>query len=231
MRSTSLLGPSCFIELIGYELGDPVDPAAFAAAWQAGLAASPRPAGLLQRELCVQRPDWNDKIRAGISEPNPFMFLDYAVFRAAADHAEARRVPSSLPGDPTITTGTFTIASRFVRPEAAGEPQTLLYNLFQVQGGEPVEEAFLARWPERAQYQAQQDGFHSAVLHRQSQPGQRISAFNRGEWLDADHYAATLAGFDRNFPRAERSAAGQPTGGGPPPVRSLLGLFEIVAFA
>jgi hypothetical protein len=232
MRASSLIESDSVIELIGYELAADVDREAFSAAWRVAVDPAPRPAGLLYRELALQRPDWTEKVRAEITNPNPFAFLDYAVFRSAADQAAYRAsgggVPPALPGSPQVTEGVFTIGARFVRPEAPGEPRTLLYNLFKVQGGEKVEEGFASRWPERARHQAEQDGFYSAILHRKARPEQSLTAFNRAEWQDADHYAKTLADFERNFPRAERAAAGQGPGAGPPPVRSFIGLFEIL---
>lgn len=231
MRASTLIEPGSVIELIGYELAVDVDRETFSAAWRASVGQAPRPAGLLYRELALQRTDWNEKVRAEITNPNPFAFLDYTVFRSAADQAAYRArgggVPA-LPGSPRITEGVFTISARFVRPEAPGEPRTLLYNLFKVEGGEKVEEGFASRWPERARHQAAQDGFYSAILHRKAGPEQSLTAFNRAEWQDADHYAKTLADFERNFPRAERAAAGQGPGAGPPPVRSFIGLFEIL---
>ncbi|HEX2571119.1 MAG TPA: hypothetical protein VH877_16300 [Polyangia bacterium] len=232
MRASSLIESGSVIELIGYELAADADREAFSTAWRAAVDQAPRPTGLLYRELALQRSDWNATIRAEIMSPNPFPFLDYAVFRSAADqaayHASGGGVPPALPGSPQVTAGVYTVGAQFVRLEAPGEPGMLLYNLFKIQGDEKVEEAFASRWPERAKHQAERDGFYSAILHRKARPELPLTAFNRAEWQDVEHYAKTLADFERNFPRAERAAVGQAPGAGPPPARSLLGLFEIL---
>jgi hypothetical protein len=232
MRASSLIESGGVVELFGYELSPEVDRDAFSAAWRATADKAPRPAGLLYRDLARQVPEWNQKIQGEIMQPNPYAFIDYSLFRSAAEHAAHRAggggTPPPLSGNPQRTEGVFHIAFRFVRPETLGEPGMLLYNIFQVQGGEAVEEGFVSRWPERAQYQSQQAGFYSAILHRKARPEQPLTAFNRAEWQDADCYAQTLAGFERNFPRTARAAAGQGPGTGAPPVGSFLGLFQIV---
>jgi hypothetical protein len=232
MRASALSEPGVVIELIGYEISDEVDREAFSAAWRAAFDRAPWPAGLLYRDLSMQRPDWTEKVRAEIMNPNPFVFLEYAVFRSSADQTAYRATgggpPRGLPGNPQVTEGSFTISSRFVRTDAPGEPGMLLYNLFMIQGGEKVVEGFASRWPERAQHQSQQEGFYSAILHRQAAPEQMIAAFNRAGWQDADRYAKTLAEFERKFPRSERGAVAEAPRAGPPPVRSHIGLFEVL---
>ena len=56
-----------------------------------------------------------------------------------------------------------------------------------------------------------------------------IKAFNRVEITSAAAYAEGIDRFEAAFPRSGRTPTGSDTAGAKPPIRSHLGLFEIVA--
>ncbi|GCE21546.1 hypothetical protein KDK_53460 [Dictyobacter kobayashii] len=230
MRASQLAQANTLIRFVGYQPRPGVAAEQFISAWQSTVAQVQQPAGLIYRELCQQVPAWNAQVSDEAQNPNPFAFIDYAILRPDQDPAALPALPTAITDHYELVEGLFNIVHPFVKPELSGEPQTLLYNCFEIDGPPAVEQGFVLGWPGRGAYQAQQAGFYSAFLHRRLQRDVRIAAFNRAEWQNVTQYANTLAGFEQNFPRQARAAAGgpPPTGSGRPPVHSYLGLYRIV---
>jgi NADPH:quinone reductase-like Zn-dependent oxidoreductase len=106
-----------------------------------------------------------------------------------------------------------------------------MFNLFEIDGPAGMEQGFLMAWPPRGEFKINEPTTLSTVLHQRMLPHATIKAFNRAEVTGAEDYAEGIDRFQQAFPRAERKvgAVGPPTG--KPPIRSHLGLFEIVAIA
>jgi len=83
-------------------------------------------------------------------------------------------------------------------------------------------------WPPRGEFKIHEAAVRSTMLHKHLVTPASIKAFNRAEITSAAGYAEGIDRFEAAFPRLDR-AAGAP--GTQPPVRSHLGLFEIVALA
>jgi NADPH:quinone reductase-like Zn-dependent oxidoreductase len=106
-----------------------------------------------------------------------------------------------------------------------------MFNLFEIDGPAGMEQGFLMAWPPRGEFKINEPTTLSTVLHQRMLPHATIKAFNRAEVTSAEDYAEGIDRFQQAFPRAERKvgAEGPPTG--KPPIRSHLGLFEVVAIA
>ncbi len=221
MQSIDLIiAPDSCIRLAGYTAAAAkgLPEAELVQSWHA--AAAQQPKGFLYRELCAAMPDWNRQIESEIQVPNPYVYLDYAVLQTA-DAAAALNDPA-VP-DLVEHYGVFL---NLGNGPAAAQAQLFLFNLFSVNGPPELVDSFAAAWVPRGQFQAQQPGFGSALLHRSIDPAAPFAAFNRAKWRDVAHYAATLPEFERTFPRAQRMRS---ESAGPPPVRSHLGLFRRIA--
>ncbi|GCE07305.1 NADP-dependent oxidoreductase [Dictyobacter aurantiacus] len=225
IRASQLARANTLIRFIGYQPRPGMPAGQFITAWQATVAAGEQPKGLIYRELCQQADEWNELVHEEAQNPNPYEFIDYAILQPDQDPSLLPTLPVDIAARYEVVEGLFTIAHPFVKPELTGSPETLLYNCFEISGGPAIEQGFVLGWPARGDYQAQQEGFYSAFLHRRVQPDVRIAAFNRAEWQSATRYADTLAGFEQHFPRQARAAAG--TSSGRPPVHSYLGLYRI----
>ncbi|GCE31887.1 hypothetical protein KDA_73710 [Dictyobacter alpinus] len=229
IRASQLAHANTLIRFIGYQPRPGVPAEQFIAAWQNVVASSPQPQGLIYRELCQQMPEWNAQVHDEAQNPNPYDFIDYTLLSPDVDPTTLPALPAEITKQYATVEGLFTIVHPFVKPELTGNPEALLYNCFEIDGPPAVEQGFVLGWPARGDYQSQQEGFYSAFLHRRIQSDIRIAAFNRAEWQSATKYADTLAGFEQNFPRQARAAAGAPSGSGRPPVHSYLGLYRIVS--
>jgi NADPH:quinone reductase-like Zn-dependent oxidoreductase len=238
-RVTDLIEPDSLLVLTGYEPlpGAPrVPDDRFVSAFRELAARQPQSAGLVHRVLYRQVPAWNEKVAAEMEQPIPFHFLDYAILRADVDPASVPPLPSAIRDGYRSISASYQVAFRFVRPDPGGEPEALMFNLFEVSGPPEMLQGFVMGWGPRAAFKARELGFSSAMLHVAREPGARIAAFNRSEWRDVDHYARGIAPFEAAFPRAQRGGTrgpseGPPPGqGGPSPkVTSHLGMFSAAA--
>lgn len=221
MQSINLtIAPDSRIRLAGYTAAAAkgLCEAELVQSWYA--VAAQQPPGFIYRELCAAMPDWNRQIEGEIQVPNPYVYLDYAVLRTTEAAAAL-----SDPAVPDLVEQ-YGVFLNLVNGPAAAQAQMLLFNLFSVSGPPELVDSFAAAWQPRGQFQAQQPGFGSALLHRSIDPAAPFAAFNRAEWRDVAHYAATLPAFERTFPRAQRMRS---ESAGPPPIRSHLGLFRRLA--
>lgn len=225
VRASQVASATTFIRFIGYKPAPGVKEEQFIEAWRATVEQAPQPVGMLYRELCQQVPEWNAQIVDEAQHPNPFVFVDYTIYEPALDPSQLPSLSTDIAAQYEKTEGLFTIEHPFIKSEPAGEPEAILINCFEINGPPAVEQGFVLGWPARGDYQSQQEGFFSALLHHRIQPDVRIAAFNRAEWRNIAAYVDTLADFDRHFPRAARA---QDSGQGKPPVSSYLGMYRIV---
>jgi NADPH:quinone reductase-like Zn-dependent oxidoreductase len=236
-HATDLIEPDSLLVLTGYEpvpdaLRAPED--RFVNGFRE-LAVQPRTAGLVHRVLYRQVPAWNEKVAAETQEPVPFAFLDYAILDAEADPASVPPLPPATLDGYRSVSASYQVAFRFVRPDPEGEPEALMFNLFEVSGPPEMLQGFVMGWAPRGAFKAREPGFFSAMLHVAREPGARIAAFNRSEWRDADHYARGIPAFEAAFPRAQRGQTPGPDGGPhgqgatPPKVTSHLAMFSVAA--
>jgi hypothetical protein len=89
----------------------------------------------------------------------------------------------------------------------------------------------LMAWPPRGEFKIHEPTTLSTVLHQRMLPHATIKAFNRAEVTSAEDYAEGIDHFQQVFPRAERKVSADGPTTGKRPIRSHLGLFEIVAIA
>ena len=202
----------------------------FIAAWRAH-TAEPVP-GVLYRELCRQVPAWNALAAAEIDNPIDAAFVEYLVTEAGTDLDALPALPAAESGNFTVAQDLHTVAFRLTKPGAAVPDGTLMFNLFEIDGPPGMEQGFIMDWPPRGRFRLGGDAAISSMLHQRLLGDATIKAFNRAEITDAAAYAAGIARFEEAFPRSARKAAAGPLPpGARPPIRSHLGLFQIVATA
>jgi NADPH:quinone reductase-like Zn-dependent oxidoreductase len=231
-RLTAPVEPDSLLVLTGYEPlpdADRVPDDRFVSAFRELAAREERPRGLVHRVLCQQVPAWNERVAAEMQEPIPFPFLDYAILHAEVDPASVPPLPPAILEGYRCVSASYQVAFRFVRPDPEGEPEALMFNLFEISGPPGMLEGFVMGWAPRGAFKAREPGFFSAMLHVAREPGARIAAFNLSEWRDTDHYARGIPAFEAAFPRAQRGQTLGPGGGPPPKVTSHLGMFSVAA--
>jgi NADPH:quinone reductase-like Zn-dependent oxidoreductase len=231
---TRTIQPNHIIRLVAYQpkpnvAVTEITTEEFIRTWQAIAQQKPQPKGLVYRELCQQIPEWSNKAIAEMDNPILYPFLEYAIVLPEQDTSEFPPLPTEITSNYEIIEGSYSVAFRFVRDDSVGTPETIMFNLFEIDGPPALEQGFLMSWPPRGEFKTHEPGFFSAILHHRLKTETRIAAFNRSEWQDADAYAAGIPRFTEAFPRAERKNPIAKTSDGKPPIRSHLGLFKIVA--
>jgi NADPH:quinone reductase-like Zn-dependent oxidoreductase len=201
----------------------------FLAAWKAESARNVIP-GVLYRELCRQRPEWNAFAAKEIEHPIDAAFLEYLVAEPQTRLGAVPAMPQGLAEHFTLLQDLHTVAFRFKKEDLKLPIGALMFNLFEIDGPPGMEQGFLMDWPPRGEFKINESATKSTVLHQRMLPGARIKAFNRAEVVSAEAYAEGINRFEAAFPRAARAAAAGPRQpGAKPPIRSHLGLFEQVA--
>ena len=189
-------------------------------------------AGVLYRELCRQVPEWNELAAAEIEHPIGAAFVEYLVTEAGTDLDTLPALPPGQFDRYTLIEDLHTVAFRLTKPDAAAPTGVLMFNLFEVDGPPGMEQGFLMDWAPRGRFRLGDVALISSMLHQRMVDQATIKAFNRAEIIDAAAYSDGIARFEQSFPRAARKkAAGELPPGSKPPIRSNLGLFEIVATA
>ena len=205
-----------------------VDSPAFIAQWRASAAVPVD--GVLYRELCRQVREWSAMASPEIDNPIDAEFIEYLVAEPGTDMT---RLPSLPPGSDwhyELTQDLHSVAFRFVKPEPVSATGALMFNLFEITGSPAMEQGLLMDWPPRGEFKIGEDATISTMLHQRLLSNATFKAFNRAEVKSAEAYAEGIRRFEHAFPRKSRKAAveGQPVSE-KSPVRSHLGLFEIVA--
>jgi NADPH:quinone reductase-like Zn-dependent oxidoreductase len=196
------------------------------ASWKEGKL----PEGVLYSELCEHVPGWSEQAAAEIDNPSPFALLEYSIIEPEHGADEAPDIISLLSQQFDVVAGIYNLAFRLLNENTDGVPETVMFNLFEIDGTAEFEQGFVMNWVPRAEFRSHDDGFFSAVLHQRITRENQFAAFNRAEVRDAVSYAKGIERFEKAFPREERRASGQNGGPGKkPPVRSYLGLFRIAA--
>lgn len=202
----------------------------FITAWRFHAAAATP--GVLYRELCRQIPQWNQLATAEIDNPIDAAFIEYLVVEAGTDLDTIPALPPDQAGVYALVQDLHTVAFRLTKPDAAPPNETLMFNLFELDGPAGMEQGFIMDWVPRGQFRLGDDALISSMLHQRMLDRATIKAFNRAEITSAEAYSDGIARFEAAFPRAARkAAAGALPPGARPPIRSHLGLFEIVATA
>ncbi|MBV9350960.1 MAG: NADP-dependent oxidoreductase [Mycobacterium sp.] len=200
----------------------------FIAAWKE-LSTAPVH-GVVYRELCQQVPEWNTMADKEIENPIDATFLEYLIAEPDLDLDALSALPLSQAKRYTVIQDLHTVAFRFVKDASEARSRVVMFNLFDIDGPAGMEQGFLMGWPPRAEFRMTDDAIRASVLHQRLLPQATIKAFNRAEISSAAAYAAGNDLFEAAFPRANRVATAG-TSGGKPPIRSHLGVFEIVAVA
>ncbi|MBV8348885.1 MAG: NADP-dependent oxidoreductase [Mycolicibacterium sp.] len=200
----------------------------FIAAWEE-LNDAPVP-GVLYRELCRQVPEWSAMAAKEMDNPIDATFLEYLIAEPGVDFDALSTVPSSQANRYSVVSDLHMVAFRFVKDVPGAHAGVLMFNLFEIDGPAGMEQGFVMGWPARAEFRMQDEANRSSVLHQRILPRASVKAFNRAEISSAAAYAAGIDRFEAAFPRAQRGA-GPGQSGAKPPIRSHLGLFEIVALA
>lgn len=201
----------------------------FIASWTALVKSSPTE-GIVYRELCMQRADWSRMAVAEIDNPIEAAFLEYLIVEPGTDLETIPFLPADEAEQFTTIQDLHTVAFHFHKEDKAGLPGALMFNLFEIDGPAGMEQGFLMDWPPRGAFKIHEDAAFSTVLHQYMLPGATIKAFNRAEFSGAAEYAEGIERFETAFPRkARKAAAGPEAAGAKPPIRSHLGLFEVVA--
>jgi NADPH:quinone reductase-like Zn-dependent oxidoreductase len=201
----------------------------FVAAWKEANAAS-AVLGVVYRELCRQVPQWSAMAAEEIDYPIDAVFLEYAITEPTVDSDALDTVPAALTDRYTAVTDLHTVAFRFVKASADTPSGAVMFNLFEIDGPAAMEQGFLMGWPPRGEFKIREQAIRSTILHQRMLAQATIKAFNRAEISSAAAYAEGVARFEAAFPRSVRTASGgAPGSGAKPPIRSHLGLFEIVA--
>ena len=201
---------------------------AFIAAWQEAAEASST-SGILYRELCRQVPEWSALAKKEIDNPIEAAFLEYLIVEPGTDLSKIPALPSTQNKLYSIIQDIHNVAFHFAKQEQPEKPGAWMFNLFEIDGPAGMEQGFLMAWPPRGEFKIQEPATLSTVLHQRMLPGARIKAFNRAEVTSAEAYAEGIGRFEAAFPRVERKAGAEALPGTKPPIRSHLGLFEIVA--
>ncbi len=204
-------------------------PDTFVAAWKGEFAASAHD-GVLYRELCRQVPEWSALAKREIDNPIEAAFLEYMIVEPWVDLAALPALPVSQREHYSIVQDVHSVAFHFSKEQQA-EPGALMFNLFEIDGPAGMEQGFLMAWPPRGEFKINEPTTLSTVLHQRMLPHATIKAFNRAEVTGAQDYAEGIDRFQKAFPRAERKVGTEAAPTGKAPIRSHLGLFEIVAIA
>lgn len=228
---SSFLRYDCVVRLTQYVPAGAAaaSPQAFLAAWTEAFAAS-SPDGVLYRELCRQVPEWSALAKREIDNPIEAAFIEYMIVEPWVDLSALSAVPATQQASWSITQDVHSVAFRFAK-ESQQAPGALMFNLFEIDGPAGMEQGFLMAWPPRGEFKIHEHTTISTVLHQRMLPHATIKAFNRAEVTSAEDYAEGIDRFQQAFPRAERKAGTEAPPTGKPPIRSHLGLFEIVAIA
>ncbi len=204
-------------------------PADFIAAWKEVFAASSLD-GVLYRELCRQVPEWSALAKREIDNPIEAAFIEYLIVEPRIDLSSLPALPASQRESYAITQDIHSVAFHFSK-EQQEKPGALMFNLFEIDGPAGMEQGFLMAWPPRGEFKINESATLSTVLHQRMLPHATIKAFNRAEVTGAEQYAEGIDRFQQAFPRAERKLGAEAPPSGKPPIRSHLGLFEVVALA
>ena len=206
----------------------------FIAAWKEANATAPL-SGVLYRELCRQVPEWSALAAKEAQNPIDAVFLEYLIAEPGVDLDAVPALPAGGEQHYSIVGDVHQVAFRFTKPDAGTPSGALMFNLFEIDGPAGLEQGFLMGWPPRGAFKIAETAVRSTMLHHHMLTPASIKAFNRAEIAGAAAYAEGIDRFEAAFPRVDRApgAGGPPPGAtGPrPPVRSHLGLFEIVAVA
>jgi NADPH:quinone reductase-like Zn-dependent oxidoreductase len=228
---SSLLRYDSVVRLTQYvpAIGSAESPEAFIAAWKETFSVS-SPEGVLYRELCHQVPEWSGLAKREIDNPIEAAFIEYMIVEPWVDLSTLPTIPATQREAYSIIQDIHSVAFHFAKG-LQENPGALMFNLFEIDGPAGMEQGFLMAWPPRGEFKINEPTTLSTVLHQRMLPHATIKAFNRAEVSSAEDYAEGIDRFQQAFPRAERKvgAEGPPTG--KPPIRSHLGLFEVVAIA
>jgi NADPH:quinone reductase-like Zn-dependent oxidoreductase len=203
---------------------------AFVAGWREAFGASSTD-GVVYRELCRQVPAWSERAKREIDTPIQAAFLEYLIVEAWVDLTRLPALPYSAEGAYRVLQDVHSVAFHFAKKGGEQRPGALMFNLFEIDGPAGMEQGFLMAWPPRGEFKIHEPATLSTVLHQRMLPEAGIKAFNRAEVTSAEEYAAGIDRFQQAFPRAERKAGAESAASGKSPIRSHLGLFEIVALA
>ena len=212
------------------------DIADFITAWKDANAVAPR-AGIVYRELCRQAPEWSALAAKEIENPIDAVFLEYLIAEPEVDLDSVPALPAGAETRFDTVQDIHAVAFRFTKSLATAPSGALMFNLFEIDGPPGLEQGFLMGWPARGEFKINEAAVRSTMLHKHLLESASIKAFNRAEIVSAAAYAEGIGRFETAFPRVERAPGGAPGGpppgaaGGRPPIRSHLGLFEIVALA
>jgi len=207
----------------------------FIMAWKEANTAAPL-AGVLYRELCRQVPEWSALAAKEAQNPIDAAFLEYLIAEPGVDLDAVPALPAGEEQRYRITQDLHTVAFRFTKSTAEAPSGAVMFNLFEIDGPAGLEQGFLMGWPPRGEFKINETAVRSTMLHKHLLTPASIKAFNRAEIASAAAYAESIDRFEAAFPRLDR-APGAPATPPPgatatrPPVRSHLGLFEIVALA
>lgn len=201
----------------------------FISAWQS--AAAVAVPGVLYRELCRQVPEWSELAAAEIENPIEAVFVEYLVAEAGVDLAAVPALPPGQADRYAIVEDVHTVAFRLTKPGTAPPSGTLMFNLFEIYGPPGMEQGFVMGWVPRGQFRLADDALISSLLHQRMLDQATVKAFNRAEISSPADYSDGIGRFESAFPRAERKATAVLPPGTKTPIRSHLGLFEIVATA
>jgi hypothetical protein len=185
---------------------------------------------VLYRELCRQVPEWSALAKREIDNPLEAAFLEYMIVEPWVDLAALPALPASQHEAYSIVQDVHSVAFHFAK-ESQETPGALMFNLFEIDGSAGMEQGFLMAWPPRGEFKINEPTTLSTVLHQRMLPHATIKAFNRAEVSSAEDYAEGIDRFQQAFPRTERKVAAKGPSTVKPPIRSHLGLFEIIAVA
>jgi NADPH:quinone reductase-like Zn-dependent oxidoreductase len=186
--------------------------------------------GIVYRELCRQNAAWSRMAAAEIDNPIEATFLEYLIAEAGTDLACFPALPPEAAAEFRAVADIHNVAFHFVKESDPEAPGAIMFNLFEIDGPPGMEQGFLMDWPPRGAFKIREEAIFSTVLHQRMLPDATIKAFNRVECRSAEDYAEGIGRFETAFPRgARKAAAGSIAPGARPPIRSHLGLFEIVA--
>ncbi len=201
---------------------------AFIAKWREVFGASSSE-GVLYRELCRQNPKWSELAKREIDNPIQAAFIEYMIVEPWVDLSTLPSLPDTEQALYSVIEDIHSVAFHFVRQRHQETAGALMFNLFEIDGPAAMEQGFLMAWPPRGEFKMSEPATLSTVLHQRMLPAATIRAFNRAEVTSAEDYAAGIDRFQQAFPRAQRKAGAEAPPSGKPPIRSHLGLFEIVA--
>ena len=185
--------------------------------------------GVVYRELCRQVPEWSELAKREIDNPIQATFIEYMIVEPWVDLSKLPSLPNALQASYSAFQDVHSVA--FGNQGHQQTPRALMFNLFEIDGPAGMEQAFLMAWPPRGEFKINEPATISTVLHQRMLPVAGIKAFNRAEITSAEDYAAGIDRFQQAFPRAERKVGAESPSSGKPPIRSHLGLFEIVGKA